>query len=70
MDRYDETAILARKNFEAMNVAMQHFEAKRAEDAKHMQSLEATVAQLVQQMQAIELQLALLRARLQGHGVS
>lgn len=70
MLEYNEELSLARRNIEAMNVAMKHFEAMRAEDNHRVEQLQATVTQQMQSIQALQIQVALLRAQQQGHGAT
>jgi hypothetical protein len=69
-NQYDENILLAKRNIEAMNEGMKHFERMRALDNEQVQQLQATVTQLAQQVQKLTIDVALLRAKTQGHGAT
>lgn len=70
MSDYNEELSLARRNIEAMNAAMKHFESKRAEDNQRVMQLQETVTQLVQTVQSLQLNVAMLRAKQLGNGAT
>jgi hypothetical protein len=70
MSNYDENLLLAKRNIEAMNEGMKHFERMRVQDGDQVRQLQATVSQLTEQVQKLTIDVALLRAKTQGHGAT
>ena len=70
MNNYDENLLLAKRNIEAMNEGMKHFERMRVQDGDQVRQLQATVSQLTEQVQKLTIDVALLRAKTQGHGAT
>lgn len=70
MSEYNEDLLLARRNIEAMNVAMKHFEAMRVEDSERVKHLQETVTQQAIAIQNLQVQIALMRAQAIGHGAT
>ena len=66
----NEDILLFRRNIEAMNVAMKHFEAKRAEDNARVVQLQETVTMQTQAIQQLQTQVALMRVQLMGNGAT
>jgi hypothetical protein len=70
MNDYNENLLLAKRNIEAMNEGMKHFERMRVQDGDQVRQLQATVSQLTEQVQKLAIDVALLRAKTQGHGAT
>jgi len=66
---YDGRMIAATRNIEAIFVTLNHFEAKRAADAKRVEDLLMTLAQQSQQINKLTQQVTLLQAQLYEAGV-
>ena len=66
---YDGRMIAATRNIEGIFVALNHFETKRAEDAKRVEDLMMTITQLSQQVQYLNQRVALLQAQSYEAGV-
>jgi hypothetical protein len=66
---YDGRMIAATRNIEAIFVTLNHFEGKRAADAKRVEDLLMTLAQQSQQINKLTQQVTLLQAQLYEAGV-
>jgi len=66
---YDGRMIAATRNIEAIFVTLNHFEKKRADDAKRVEDLMMTVTQLTQQVQALNQKVALLQSQSYEAGI-
>jgi len=59
---YDGRMIAATRNIESIFVALNHFEAKRAESAQRVESMTMTLVQLTQQVEKLNQDVAVLKA--------
>jgi hypothetical protein len=66
----NEDILLFRRNIEAMNVAMKHFEAMRSEDKARVMQLQETVTMQQQAIQQLQTQVAIMRVKLMGNGAT
>ena len=66
---YDGRMVAATRNIESIFVALNHFEAKRAEDAARVEALMMTVTQLTQEIVALNTKVAVLQAQQYESGV-
>jgi hypothetical protein len=66
---YDGRMIAATRNIESIFVTLNHFEQKRAVDAKRVEDLMTAVTQQAQQIAALTQRVALLQAQLYEAGV-
>jgi predicted extracellular nuclease len=66
---YDGRMVAATRNIEAIFVALNHFESKRAADAQRVEDLMMTVTQLTQQVNSLNQKVALLQAQLYQAGI-
>lgn len=66
---YDGRMIAATRNIEAIFVTLNHFEVKRAADAKRVEDLMMTLTQQNQQITKLTQQVTLLQAQLYEAGV-
>jgi hypothetical protein len=66
---YDGRMIAATKNIESIFVALNHFEAKRADDAKRVEDMMMCITQLTQQIYELNRKCALMQSQLYEAGV-
>jgi len=66
---YDGRMIAATRNIESIFVTLNHFEQKRAVDAKRVEDLMMTLANQSQQICNLNTQITLLQAKLYEAGV-
>jgi hypothetical protein len=66
---YDGRMIAATRNIESIFVALNHFEAKRAVDAKRVEDMMMALTQQNQQIQALNQKVALMQSQLYEAGV-
>ena len=66
---YDGRMVAATRNIESIFITLNHFEQKRAVDAKRVEDLMTAVTQQAQQIAALTQRVALLQAQLYEAGV-
>jgi hypothetical protein len=66
---YDGRMVAATRNIESIFVALNHFEGKRAEDAKRVEDMMMALTQQNQQIQALNQKVALMQSQLYEAGV-